>query len=139
MDISSCNNMTDNSLRALGRGCSQVTANDYLTMFFTIHLSSACECEPLLVRDDDGGGGGGPGRGLSSAQHFHRQGEHISSRVSISDAECRAVSTLVTRPSTSWSGGALDCSLSISTDVAMSKMTGSWSSRRIVPPSGILN
>ena len=27
VDISSCNNMTDNSLRALGRGCSQVMSN----------------------------------------------------------------------------------------------------------------
>ena len=49
----------------------------------------------------------------------------------------RAVSTSVTRPSTSWSGGAPDSSLSIFTDVAMSRMTGSWSSRRTVQHSGI--
>ena len=49
----------------------------------------------------------------------------------------RAVSTSVTRPSTSWSGGAPDSSLSICTDVAMSRMTGSWSSRRTVQHSGV--
>ena len=49
----------------------------------------------------------------------------------------RAVSTSVTRHSTSWSGGAPDSSLSICTDVAMSRMMGSWSLRRIVQHSGI--